>query len=95
MAGATRLELATYCVTGSYSNQLNYTPNHSYNILIYSKVNGFFYKKIEKTSCFIFFKLKIKINSECNFIFMNNKFINTLISIEFTAQICFIFKIAY
>ncbi len=26
MAGATRLELATPCVTGMYSNQLNYAP---------------------------------------------------------------------
>ncbi len=27
LAGATRLELATSCVTGMHSNQLNYAPN--------------------------------------------------------------------
>ena len=28
VAGVTRLELATSCVTGKRSNQLNYTPNN-------------------------------------------------------------------
>ena len=30
MAGVTRLELATSCVTGRRSNQLSYTPNGDY-----------------------------------------------------------------
>ena len=51
MAGATRLELATPCVTGMYSNQLNYAPV-TLVICIHNKNNkckNFFYK------LFIFF----------------------------------------
>ena len=45
MAGATRLELATSCVTGMHSNQLNYAPTE-YSYLIYKdflNCNTFFY----------------------------------------------------
>ena len=37
MAGVTRLELATSCVTGRHSNQLSYTP--IYDLYIF-KING-------------------------------------------------------
>ena len=44
LAGATRLELATSCVTGMHSNQLNYAPTE-YSCFIYNyflKCNIFF-----------------------------------------------------
>lgn len=39
MAGVTRLELATSCVTGRRSNQLSYTPTVFSDILIHNKKN--------------------------------------------------------
>lgn len=45
VAGVTGLEPATTCVTGRYSNQLSYTPNHvrARNLLdIIPTVNRFF-----------------------------------------------------
>ncbi len=51
MAGVTRLELATSCVTGRRSNQLSYTPTVFSNNLITNKKNKskhFFQKIIKK-----------------------------------------------
>ena len=56
MAGATRLELATPCVTGMYSNQLNYRTNllchtsfskASAKVLLFFDMTKFFEKKVQ------------------------------------------------
>ncbi len=44
MAGPTRLELATSCVTGRRSNRLNYGPGREINDLAYTLVEKWFCK---------------------------------------------------
>ena len=53
MAGATGLEPATPCVTGMYSNQLNYAP--TINAISYTEQN------LELQAFFLFLGKKIKI----------------------------------
>ena len=43
MAGVTRLELATFCVTGRRSNQLSYTPAYFFVISSFSIIYYLYY----------------------------------------------------
>ena len=70
MAGATGLELATFCVTGRRSNQLNYTPAFPYlkykavahlkKAFIVSKIFYIFFRNISVGKFIFIAAMKIK-----------------------------------